>query len=78
MRHQACNAVVALLTSNKKLSKVPGNVFLKKGTANLPKTSIVVVSQIATVDKNRLLEKIGTLSKEKLEEIIEGSRMVIT
>ncbi len=53
-------------------------MFLKKGTANLPKTSVVVVSQIATVDKNRLLEKIGALSKEKLEEVIEGSRMVIT
>ncbi len=78
MRHQACNAVVALLTSNKKLSKVPGNVFLKKGTSNLPKTSVVVVSQIATVDKNRLLEKIGTLSKEKLEEVMEGCQMVIT
>lgn len=70
--------VVTLLTSNKKLSKVPGNVFLKKGTANLPKTSVVVVSQIATVDKNRLLEKIGPLSKEKLEEVIEGCRMVIS
>jgi len=49
-----------------------------KGTANLPKTSVVVVSQIATVDKNRLLEKISTLSKEKLEKVIEGCRMVIS
>lgn len=57
--------VVALMTSNTKLASVPGNVRLKKGTANLPKASVVVVSQIATVDKTRLLEKIGTLSREK-------------
>jgi mRNA interferase MazF len=40
--------VVTLITSKTKLSEVPGNVLLKKGTANLPKTSVVVVSQIAT------------------------------
>ncbi len=70
--------VVTLLTSNQKLGEIPGNVCLTKGTANLPKASVVVVSQIATVDKNRLLEKIGTLSKETLEEVIKGCRRVIS
>jgi len=70
--------VVTLLTSNLKLEKIPGNVSLTKGTANLPKASVVVVSQIATVDKHRLLEKIGTLSKEKREEIIAGCQMVVS
>lgn len=69
--------VVTLLTSNEKLAKVPGNVLLKKGTANLPKTSVVVVSQMATIDKQRLLDKIGTLEKESIEEIIKGCQMVI-
>ena len=70
--------IVALLTSNEKLRQIPGNVFLKKGTANLPKTSVVVVSQLAKVDKNRLLEKIGTLGKETMEEVIKGCTMVIS
>lgn len=70
--------VVSLLTSNKKLAQVPGNVYLTKGTANLPKASVVVVSQIATAGKTRLLEKIGTLSKEKFEEVIKGCQMVIS
>ena len=70
--------VVTLLTSNKKLSKVPGNVLLKKGMGNLPKTSVAVVSQMATVDRNRLLEKIGTLSKENLDAVIKGCQMVIS
>jgi len=70
--------VVTLITSNLKLGQIPGNVALTKGTANLPKASVVVVSQIATVDKQRLLEKIGTLSKEKREEVITGCQMVIS
>ena len=70
--------VVILLTSNKKLAGVPGNILLNKGTANLPITSVAVVSQVASVDKNRLLEKIGTLDKETIEEIIKGCQMVIS
>ena len=70
--------VVALLTSNLKLAQVPGNIRLKKGIANLPKSSVVVVSQITTVAKSRLMEKIGTLSKEKLAQVIEGSRRIIS
>ena len=69
--------VVALITSNRKLALVPGNILLKKGSANLPKTSVVVVSQMATVDKGRLLEKIGTLKDELQKEVIEGCRWVI-
>jgi mRNA interferase MazF len=70
--------VVTLLTSNKKLAGVPGNILLKKGAANIPMTSVAVVSHVATVDKNRLLEKIGTLDKETIEEIIKGCQMVIS
>jgi len=69
--------VVALITSNQKLATVPGNILLKKGTANLPKTSVVVVSQMATVDKGRLLEKIGTLDKTSREAVNEGCQWVI-
>jgi len=69
--------VVVLITSNRKLAQVPGNILLKKGTANLSKTSVVVVSQMATVDKGRLLEKIGTLRDEIQKEVIAGCRWVI-
>jgi mRNA interferase MazF len=70
--------VVTLLTSNLKLAGIPGNVRLKKGAASLPKASVVVVSQMATVDKTRLLEKIGTLSQENLTEVVDGCRQVIS
>lgn len=70
--------VVTLLTSNLKLAAVPDNVQLSKGVANLPKASVVVVSQIATIDKTRLLEKIGALDQEKLALVLKGCAAVIS
>ncbi len=77
-RSKINTTVVTLLTSNTKLAFVPGNVRLKKGTANLPKTSVAVVSQMATVDKGRLIEKIGTLSKENTRAILHGCQKIIS
>ncbi len=77
-RSRIQTTVVSLLTSNLKLARVPGNVRLGKGTANLPKASVVVVSQMATVSKTRLLEKIGTLGQGKIVDVVDGCRQVIT
>lgn len=64
--------VVCALTSNVKLAGAPGNVKLKKGEANLSKPSVVNVSQVLTVNKSDLEEKIGQLPKKRIEEVIEG------
>ena len=77
-RSRINTTVVALITSNRKLAFVPGNVSLKKGTANLPKPSVVVVSQMATVDKSRLLDKIGMLPADAIQEIIANCQSVIS
>ena len=49
---------------------------LKKGEANLPKKSVVNISQIFTVNKSDLSEKIGTLSKQRVIQILEGIRLL--
>jgi mRNA interferase MazF len=64
--------IVCVLTSNLKYADVPGNVLLEKGEANLPKTSVVNVSQIFTVDKTQLGEYIGTLSSKRINQILDG------
>ena len=51
--------VVCSLTSNLIRANAPGNVLLNKGEANLPRKSIVNISQFFTVNKNDLVEKIG-------------------
>src|SRR6478609_2633995 len=54
--------VVCALTTNLAKGTEPGNVLLDPGEGNLPKQSAVVVSQIASVEKARLGERIGALS----------------
>lgn len=69
--------IVAALTSNIKRAQTPGNVLLNKNEANLPKASVVNVSQLFTVDKSDLDEKLGTLSKQRIEQVITGIELVI-
>lgn len=69
--------VVCTLTSNLRRGRAPGNVLLQKGEANLPKRSVVNISQLYTVDKRALSEKIGTLSKERIDQIVSGVRLLI-
>jgi mRNA interferase MazF len=69
--------VLCAVTSNLSRSKAPGNLLLRKGEANLPRPSVVNVSQIVTVDKSVLKEKIGTLSRQRVLEIVAGLRLVL-
>ena len=69
--------ILCTITSNLELAKAPGNVRLQKVEANLPKSSVVNVSQIITVDKRQLMEKIGTLSADRLAEILAGIQLVL-
>ncbi|HEX5081488.1 MAG TPA: type II toxin-antitoxin system PemK/MazF family toxin [Blastocatellia bacterium] len=64
--------VVCSLTTNLRRAKAPGNVLLEKGEADLPEQSVVVVSQIITVDKSQLDEYIGTLSPGRIRQILDG------
>jgi mRNA interferase MazF len=68
--------IAAALTSNMSRAAVPGNVALKKGEANLPKASVVNVTQVMTLDKSDLKEKIGSLSPDRVKEIVNGLRLV--
>jgi mRNA interferase MazF len=70
-------AVVCALTSNIQKAGIPGNVLLEKDEGNLPKQSVVNVSQLTTVDKSELTDKIGTLSKERVYQIIDGIDLLI-
>ena len=69
--------VVVPLTKQTKHSILPGNVLLKKGEANLPKSSLARGTHVMVVDKNRLLEKIGVLTQQRINEIITNIIWVI-
>ena len=70
--------IVIAITSTLKFGELPGNVVLKKGEANLPKRCVINVTQIKSVDKESLTEKIGSLSKQKMAEVYEGLKLIIS
>lgn len=66
--------VVCALTSNLHRATEPGNILLEEGEGHLPKQSVVVVSQISSVEKTRLGERIGSLSSARVDQILAGLR----
>jgi len=75
-RSRIHTVVVCGLTSNVKRAGAPGNVRLEAGEANLPRPSVVVVSQVSTVDKTQLGEYIGALDPARIDQILAGMRFV--
>ncbi len=76
-RSRISTVVVCALTSNLRHAEAPGNVLLESGEADLPKQSVVNVAQIFTVDKRDLGVRIGTLSRQRVRQILDGIRLVI-
>jgi mRNA interferase MazF len=68
--------VVCALTTNMKRANAPGNVLLEMGEANLPRQSIVVVSQVSTIDKAQLGEYIGSLTQPRVDQILAGMQFL--
>ena len=55
----------------------PANTKLFTGEANLPKPGVVNVSQLFTVDKSDLVEKIGTLSLSRMRQVLDEIDIVL-
>jgi mRNA interferase MazF len=68
-RSRIATTVVCLITSNLSRAHSPGNVALQKGDGDLPKASVVNVSQVLTVDRAELVERIGKLPVEIIDAI---------
>lgn len=75
-RSAISTTVVAAITSNLRLAEMPGNVRLRKGEANLGRASVVNVSQLRTMDRARLTDKIGNLSPERIRQVLGGIALV--
>lgn len=71
-RSRITTVVVCALTTNLRKATEPGNILLPAGEANLKKASVVLVSHIDSVEKSHLGKKVGTLSKDRVDEILAG------
>jgi mRNA interferase MazF len=64
------NTTIAVpLSTNLLLGDVPGNILINKEDSKLTKDSVILVSQIGVIDKERLKEKVSKINRQKMEEI---------
>lgn len=70
--------IVAVVTSNLALAEAPGNVRLSKSESGLPKPSVVNVSQVLTVDRSLLTERVRMLQSSVVQKIDEGLRLALS
>jgi len=69
--------IVVVITSNLDLAQAPGNVLLPRKATGLPRDSVVNVSQVVTIDKAFLSERVGSLSDDIQEAVDQGLRLVL-
>jgi mRNA interferase MazF len=70
--------VAAVITSNLRLAAAPGNVQIPVRGTGLSTPSVVNVSQIITVDRTFVTERLGRLNSELLRQVEEGLRLVLS
>lgn len=76
-RSRIATVVCVPLTSNLRWAEAPGNVLLASKVTGLPKDSIANVSQLVTLDKSSLTDRVGKLSRAKLELVLFGIDVVL-
>ena len=75
-RSRIATVVCVALTSNLHWAEAPGNVLLDAKLTGLPKDSVANVSQLVTLDRAALTERVGALSAGKLELVLLGIDIV--
>lgn len=61
--------IVAAITSKIFNKEYPTNVFLSKKDSKLKKDSTIMLNQIRTIDKKRILKKVSSLNKEVIDNV---------
>ena len=69
--------LVAVVTSNERLAGAPGNVRLSRKQSGLAKVSVVNVSQLLTLDKRYLVDRVKELQQPVVAEVEAGLKLVL-
>ena len=69
----ASTTIVSAITTT--LKKYPVTVLLPKGKGGLKENSMVNLAHILTVDKGRLMRKLGSLEEDKIAEVTEAIKI---
>lgn len=76
-RSRIQTVIVAVITSNTDLADAPGNVLLSAGSTGLVRDSVVNVSQLLTLDRGFLTERVGALPPRLRGSVDGGLRIVL-
>jgi len=76
-RSRIATVVCVPLTSNLAWADAPGNALLSAGTTGLPRDSVANVSQVITLDKTALTERVGKIPRAKTELLLAGIDVVL-
>ena len=69
--------IVVVVSSNLRLAQAPGNVLLSRRASGLPKDSVANASQVITLDKSFLTERVGALPRSVLQQVEDGLRLTL-
>jgi mRNA interferase MazF len=76
-RSRIATVIAVILTSNLRLQAAPGNVLLRQSDTGLPKDSVANASQVVTLDKSFLTERVASLPAARMKQIESGVRLVL-
>ena len=76
-RSRVATVVCVPLTSNLRWADAPGNVLLRSRMTGLPKDSVANVSQVVTLDRTLLEERVGRISRAKIDLLLAGLDIVL-
>lgn len=77
-RSRIATIIAVAITSNLKLAQAPGNVLLPRKSTGLAMDSVANISQVITIDKSFMTERIGSLPTYILEQVADGLRLVMS
>ena len=69
--------IVAIITRNLRLAQMPGNVAVSSRVSGLESDSVINITQLITLDRTDLLEHLGTLPENKMDQVSEGLALVL-
>ena len=76
-RSKIATTIAVVLSSNLRLADAPGNVLVPAADSGLRKDSVANVSQVITIDKSALSERVTRLPSRYMRAVVEGLKLVL-
>jgi mRNA interferase MazF len=76
-RSRLRTVLCVVLTSHIRLLNAPGNVLLPSTATGLPRDSVANMTQLITLDKEYLTDRVSKISTDLMGQVADGLRLVL-